>query len=151
MSAVPLSFRNLEADPTSPVETWPYEGVVTAIERGGLAEWRQIAAEIRRDPWGRVARSIEEYASYAEPTGAVALLTRAVARARVAAEQAERAAVAEQIRELVSTSGLSRADFAAAIGTSASRLSTYCTGAVTPSAALMLRMRRVATHHREPS
>lgn len=41
-------------------------------------------------------------------------------------------------------SGLSRAEFASRVGTSASRLSTYVSGRVTPSAALLLRMRRVA-------
>jgi transcriptional regulator with XRE-family HTH domain len=39
---------------------------------------------------------------------------------------------------------LFRAEFASQIGTSTSRLSTYATGKVTPSAALMLRMSRVA-------
>lgn len=140
-----MAFRNIETDPAAPVETWPYEGLVTAIERGGLVEWRRIAAAIRRDPWGRVARSVEDYAGYAEPTGGLAVLTRAVSRARAAAEDSERASVAREVRELVSASGLSRTEFAAAVGTSPSRLSTYCTGTVTPSAALMVRMRRIAT------
>jgi DNA-binding transcriptional regulator YiaG len=141
---MPLQFRNVTGDPDGPVEQWPYEGLVTAIERGGLPHWRRLAEAVRRDPWGRVARSVESYAEYAEPTGAVALLTRAVARARAGAAAAETAAVAEQVRDLVGASGLSRAEFAAAIGTSTSRLSTYCTGTVTPSAALLVRMRRVA-------
>lgn len=33
-----LSFRNVDADPSDPVESWPYEGLVTAVERGGLAD-----------------------------------------------------------------------------------------------------------------
>jgi DNA-binding transcriptional regulator YiaG len=142
--AVALGFRNLDVDPNAPVEDWPYEALVTAIERGTLPHWRRIAAAIRRDPWGRVARSVQEYAAYAEPSGAVVLLTRAVDRARAGAEAAERAEVAAVVRSLVEASGLSRNDFASAIGTSASRLSTYCTGSVTPSAALLVRMRRVA-------
>ena len=141
---VPLVFRTVATDPSSPVETWPYEALVTAIERGGLPHLRRIAAAIRTEPWGRVARSVEEYADYAEPTGAVSLLKRAVTRARAAAELAERAAVAAEVKRLVAASGLSRRSFAAAIGTSASRLSTYCTGTVTPSAAVMVRMRRIA-------
>lgn len=43
----------------------------------------------------------------------------------------------------VERSALSRADFARAVGTSRSRLSTYCTGSVTPSTALLLRMSQV--------
>jgi transcriptional regulator with XRE-family HTH domain len=67
-----------------------------------------------------------------------------LSRARERAEASERAAVAAEIREAVRLSGLSRAEFASRIGTSASRLSTYASGKVTPSATLMLRIRRVA-------
>lgn len=66
---------------------------------------------------------------------------RGVDRARRDAEQHERAAVAEQVRAPVARSGLPRAEFASRIGTSRPRLSTYCTGSVTPSAALVERMR----------
>ncbi|MEO9223235.1 MAG: hypothetical protein ABI251_15975 [Mycobacteriaceae bacterium] len=48
------------------------------------------------------------------------------------------------ITELVRSSGRSRSAFVAAIGTSPPYLSTYCRGAVTPSAALLLRTERVA-------
>ena len=73
----------------------------------------------------------------------------ALSRARERAEAGERAAVAADIRQAVERSGLSRAEFASRIGTSPSRLSTYASGKVTPSATLMLRIRRVAD--REPS
>jgi transcriptional regulator with XRE-family HTH domain len=52
--------------------------------------------------------------------------------------------VAAEIRNLVDGSGLSRQDFAERIGMSRSRLSTYISGRVVPSAALMVRIRRVA-------
>ena len=41
---------------------------------------------------------------------------------------------------------LDKQDFAERIGTSRSRLSTYMSGKVVPSATLMVRMRRVALH-----
>lgn len=63
--------------------------------------------------------------------------------AREATERSERQAVATEIAGLVDGSGFSRVEFASRIGTSASRLSTYATGKVMPSAALLLRMRRV--------
>jgi DNA-binding transcriptional regulator YiaG len=50
----------------------------------------------------------------------------------------------EGILAAVTRSGLSRQDFALRLGTSRPRLSTYMSGKVTPSASLMLRMRRVA-------
>ena len=78
------------------------------------------------------------------PYGASELLTTVIERARQDAANAEREQVADEIRDLVARSGLSRQDFALRLGTSRPRLSTYLSGRVTPSAALMLRMRRVA-------
>jgi len=70
-------------------------------------------------------------------------MERVISDTRQEVAAAERAAVAREVAELVETSGLSRAEFATKVGTSTSRLSTYITGKVTPSAALMLRMRRL--------
>jgi len=61
-------------------------------------------------------------------------------RARRRREGQERQRVAGLVRDAVARSGLTRAEFAKSIGTSASRLSTYCPGKVTPSAALLLRI-----------
>lgn len=138
-----LTFRNVDASPTDPVSAWPQEAVQTALERGGLAEWRRLAAAVREDPWGAVARRLEEVLTYSHPYGVAAAFERAIAQCREAAETAERKAVAREIRELVAQSGISQAEFASRIGTSASRLSTYVSGKVTPSAALLLRMRGV--------
>ncbi|MDN5795764.1 MAG: helix-turn-helix domain-containing protein [Intrasporangium sp.] len=63
--------------------------------------------------------------------------------ARSATEGGERTAVAGEVDELVRQSGLTLAAFADRIGTSASRMSTYRSGRVIPSAALLLRMRRL--------
>lgn len=139
-----LAFRNIDAQPGDPVAEWPFEGLTTAIERGALSDWRRIAAELRRSPWGRTAADLEHYASYAEPTGALTLLERALERAREQAEADDASAVASHVRALVDDSGLSRAEFAERAATSASRLSTYCTGKVTPSATLVKRFERVA-------
>lgn len=77
-----LTFRNLNASPQDPVETWPYEAVVTAIERGSLSDWRRIAHAIARDPWGRVSEDVLAYAEYGDEAGVAALLVEAVRRAR---------------------------------------------------------------------
>ena len=94
-----LRFRNIDASPDDPVETWPFEGILAAVERGTLPDWRRLATAIRTDPWGPVAHQVLEAVSFAER-----------------------------------------------IGTSRSRLSTYMSGQVVPSATLMVRMRRVALH-----
>jgi DNA-binding transcriptional regulator YiaG len=139
----PLAFRNVKASPDDPVAEWPLEAVQTALERGGLSDWRRLAAVIRDEPWGLVARRVEETLSYSRPYGVAAAFERAIAGLRSDAEAAERATVAAEIDRLVGESGFSRAEFAARIGTSASRLSTYISGKVTPSAALLVRMRRL--------
>lgn len=140
-----LRFRNVDADPTDPVAVWPYEGLVAALERGSITDWARINQVIRVDPWGPVARDLELYLSYADPEDGVnALVRRLISRARTEAEAGERAEVAAEVRALIDASGLSRSAFAAALGSSASRLSTYATGKVTPSAALLVRMRRIA-------
>jgi ribosome-binding protein aMBF1 (putative translation factor) len=118
--------------------------VATALERGDLADWHRIAAEVRADPWGRTARQVEEVLSYSRPYGVAEVMETVLARARERTEADERAAVAAEITEAVKRSGLSRAEFASRIGTSPSRLSTYTSGKVTPSASLLLRIRRVA-------
>jgi DNA-binding transcriptional regulator YiaG len=139
-----LAFRNVDASPADPVSRWPQEAIQTALERGGLNDWRHLTSVIRTEPWGPVARRVEEVLAYSRPYGVAAAFERAIVQSREAAETAERDAVAAEIRDLVTRSGLSPAEFASRLGTSASRLSTYVSGKVTPSAALLLRMRRVA-------
>ena len=51
-------------------------------------------------------------------------------------------------RRIVAMSGLSQRAFAARVGTSASRLSSYVHGHVVPSATMMLRIKRVERHLR---
>lgn len=138
-----LVFRNVDADPADPVETWPAEAVRTALERGGLSYWKRLRAAILDDPWGPVARRVEEAIAVDPPYGTGPLFADVISDARARAEADERDAVAAEVQDLLDRSGLSRAEFASRIGTSTSRLSTYLTAKVTPSAALLVRMRRV--------
>ncbi|MBA3278421.1 MAG: helix-turn-helix transcriptional regulator [Geodermatophilaceae bacterium] len=142
---MPLTFRNITTSPDDPVDTWPSEAIVTAMERGDLVYLALLASAIDADPWGRTARQIEEALGHTRPYGVAELMTEAIRRARRRSEESERAAVADALRDLVSRSGLSRAEFASRLGTSRSRLSTYLNGKVIPSAALMVRAQRVST------
>lgn len=139
-----LAFRNVDADPADPVRTWPFEALVTAIERGTVRDWARISVVLKGDPWGDVARAVEDYLSYADRSGATQLLRRAIDQARANRDAADRARIAARVRALVADSHLTAATFAARAGTSASRLSTYVTGKVAPSATTMLRLERVA-------
>lgn len=138
-----VSFRNVDASPSDPVETWPFEALVTMIERGLVPDWQPLIAELRRAPWGATARRVETYLGYAEPTATTRLFALVLERARSDADDADRAEVAARVRAAIAASGLTATAFATAIGTSASRLSTYASGRVIPSAALLLRIERV--------
>jgi len=144
-----LKFRNIDASPDDPVETWPFEGILAAVERGTLPDWRRLAVAIRADPWGLVAQQVLEAVRLSHPYGTAELLEGVVARARELAIDSERQEVASEVRDLVARAGLSQQDFAERIGTSRSRLSTYMSGKVVPSATLIVRMRRAAHHASE--
>ncbi len=139
-----LAFRNVELDPALPIETWPAEALATAIERGSLLHWRRISAAIQADPWGPVARTVEQLIADGGPYGVGPGLARVIAHSRARWEQQERQAVADELRGLLAASELTAGDFAGRLGTSASRMSTYLAGRVIPSAALMVRARRIA-------
>ncbi|MDO8307639.1 MAG: helix-turn-helix transcriptional regulator [Actinomycetota bacterium] len=139
-----VAFRNVDALPSDPVSTWPYEALATALERGLVPDWQPVFAEIRREPWGRVARSIERILSYEALPGVGPLFTRAITQARLEAEDSERVEVARRVADAIRQSGLSAGRFAERVGTSASRLSTYAAGKVTPSAAMLVRIERFA-------
>ena len=139
-----LRFRNLDVSPEVPVEDWPFEGVVTAIERGTLPDWQRLAAAINAEPWGQVAHYVAEALQVVRPYGVAPLMESVIERARTRAERSERAEVAQRVAGLLARSGLSRQAFAQRLGTSASRLSTYLTGRVVPSAVLLVRMERLA-------
>ena len=148
MTATALVFRNVDVSPDDPVVEWPLEAIQAALERGSLSHWRRLASAIRAQPWGPVARGVEEVLTYSRPYGVALAMERVITRARAAVEKKERESVAEEVKRLIEASGLSRAEFASQIGTSPSRLSTYASGKVTPSAALIVRMRRTAEERR---
>ena len=136
---MPLKFRNLNTTPEAPVEEWGFEGLLAAIERGDQTHWHRIALALEADPRGKVAGELTEVLEAVENTGMAELFRRIQYSALAHAEQGERAAVAARLQEFLSRSGLSRAEFAARLGTSQSRLSTYLTGKVVPSAVIIIR------------
>jgi DNA-binding transcriptional regulator YiaG len=139
-----LRFRNIDATPDEPVERWGVEGILAAIDRGSLTHWRRIAAAVRADPSGPVAADLDQALGLAEDAGVVATLRRVLLRARDDVEAAAREEVRLRLQALVENSGLTAAQFARRIGTSASRMSTYLTGKVVPSAALLVRSETVS-------
>jgi hypothetical protein len=125
-------------------ESWPFEGVLAAVERGALPDWRRLVVAINAEPWGRVARYVTQALEVAQPYGVAPLMRAVVRRARERAERAERLEVVVRLDRMLRRSGLDKQTFAERAGTSASRLSTYLNGKVMPSAALMVRMEKLA-------
>lgn len=138
-----LQFRNIDATPDDPVEHWGVEGMLAAIDRGSLPHWRRMVAAVREDPWGPVAADLTQALAMAEDVGVVATLRRKLTQARDDADAAARTEVRRRLQELVSASGLTAAQFAQRLGTSAPRMSTYLSGKVVPSAALLIRAEAV--------
>lgn len=84
-----LAFPNVDASPADPVSEWPLEAVQTALDRGGLEHWRRLGDAIAVEPWGPVARRVEEVLAYSRPYGVAAAFERAISRSREAAEASE--------------------------------------------------------------
>ena len=138
-----VRFRNVEVMGDD-LEAWPYEAIVTLIERGTIGDWARLGRAIGDSPWGSVARQVEEFLAYSQEPAVAALFLRRVAHAREEQARAERDEVAARVRGFVDRSGLSRTEFSEAAGTSRTRLSTYCSGTVAPSAGLLVRMERIS-------
>lgn len=82
-----LAFRNVRASPNDRVSTWPQEAIQAVLERGGLSDWRRLAKAIRKQPWGSVARQVEEALTYSRPYGVASMMERVIERARKAAKR----------------------------------------------------------------
>lgn len=139
-----LHFRNIDASPSEPVEHWGVEGILAAIDRGGLQHWRRIGDAVRAEPFGKVASELEDALRVAEDVGIVALMTRALQDAR----EDDKVLYGRTFRRLVDESDLTHAEIAELLGTSRSRVSSYCSGAVTPNAAAAEKLRRYVVHRR---
>lgn len=138
-----MTFRNVVAAPSDPVDTWPFEALAETLERGLVPDWQPVLAEIRRQPWGTVARRVGRWAQMSAGDPAARLFTLAIEHARRRREDDERHEVAQEVRQAIAASGMTAAEFASSIGTSASRLSTYATGRVVPSATMLVRIRHM--------
>lgn len=139
-----VRFRNIQVTPEDPVAEWGFEGLLTAIERGGMRIWERIAAEVDRYPHGSVASLLEEEVIEAvSHPGVRELLRQIIGRARRRWEDEARAEVARRMRAVLQRSGLSQREFAARLGTSASRLNTYLNGKVMPGADVLIKAERL--------
>lgn len=138
-----LVMADIDPGSPGPVLTTA-EQIQDIMQRGGIRDWRGQFAIIADNPWTPYATDLQALAVAAGHHATVHAIEGAVKVYRTRFERRERELVAREIRRLVAVSGLSQREFAGLAGTSASRLSTYVNGLVTPSATLMLRIRRVS-------
>lgn len=131
-------------DPEQPVEFWPTSAIRAALQGGDIATWKRIAAALKRDPYGRTARQVEEVLEGTRPYGISKALWEVLERARTHLEANERAEVARHVGLLIERSGLALQEFASRIGVTAEELTAYLDGSTSPSASLMIRMRRLS-------
>jgi hypothetical protein len=127
-----------------PVEFWSTAAIRSALENGDITVWQRIVVAIKRDPFGRTARQVEEVLEKSEPLGISKALSEVLVRSRQHLEANERAEAARHVRLLLNRSGLSEQEFASRIGVPVADLTIYLDGEVSPPASLMIRMRRLS-------
>ena len=145
-----VAFRNVKVDPHTEPEDWPFEAILTALERGSLSDWRRLVAAIRRQPWGSCARAVELIVSWREHDSIGPLFAGVLEDARTEADRIARVRYGAQIRAIRSSLGLSLRELAPLIGTSASRLSSYENGTVAPTVTILGRLDAVRLSRRKP-
>ena len=128
----------------TPVEFWPTASIRAALQSGDITIWQRIIVAIKRDPYGRTARQVEEVLNSAAPYGVSQALTEVLVRARNHLENNERTEAARHVRILMERSGLSIEEFASRTGVSPTDFAAYLDAVVSPPASLMIRMRRLS-------
>lgn len=127
-----------------PVEFWPTAAIRAALETDDLSVWQRIVAAIKRDPFGRTARQVEEVLETARPYGVSKALAEVLSRTREHLEANEREEVARHIRALLERSGLGHQEFASRTGVPSAEFAAFLRAETSPSAALMVRMQRLS-------
>ena len=140
----PRKGRSKPAIDDRPVEFWPTSAIRAALETDDLTVWQRIVVAIKRDPYGRTARQVEEVLETARPYGVSKALSEVLIRTREHLEANERAEVGRHVQTLLERSGLGPAEFASRIGVPSTDFEEYLAGTTSPPASLMIRMRRLS-------
>ncbi len=142
-AAAPTHGRRPPID-DRPVEFWPTSAIRAALETDDLTVWQRIVVAIKRDPYGRTARQVEEVLETARPYGVSKALSEVLIRTREHLEANERAEVGRHVQALLERSGLGQDEFASRIGVPREDFAAYLSGESSPPASLMIRMRRLS-------
>ena len=108
-----------------PVEFWPTAAIREALETDDLTVWQRIVVAIKRDPYGRTARQVEEVLETTRPYGVSKALSEVLTRTREHLEANERAEVGRHVQSLLERSGLGPQEFASRIGVPGEEFAAY--------------------------
>lgn len=142
---MPLRFRNIDATPADPVESWGFEGMLAAIDRGYASDWRKLIDALADEP--ALREIYDDARDAAESRATVALIDAALAFAQRTAEQE----ALERLRTAFRQTRLTQAEVASRLGTSRPRMTSYLSGAVTPSMDVLVAVEALARERRTPS
>lgn len=140
----PAAGRRRQPVDTRPVEFWPTSSIRAALETDDLTVWQRIVGAIKRDPYGRTARQVEEVLETARPYGVSMALAEVLTRTRANLEANECAEIARHVHMLLQRSGLAEQEFASRIGVPTDEFAAYLAGSTSAAASLMIRMRRLS-------
>ena len=139
-----VSARTGSSYDKRPVEFWPTAAIRAALDSDDLSVWQRIATAIKRDPYGRTARQVEEVLETVQPYGVCKAMAEVLSLCRKQLEATERAEVARHVQMLLDRSGLGEHEFAYRIGVPGDQFDQYLAGTVSPPASLIIRMRRLS-------
>jgi DNA-binding transcriptional regulator YiaG len=144
-----VSYRNVDVDETAPLATWPGEAIEILVDRGHLSDWHRLAAALAEDPWGPLARTVEEIIALDCHYGVDRILERVLQRERQRCTLIGRRRYADHLRRLRRSAGLSMRELAAAAGTSAARISDYENARMSPTTDVLARLEDILERRRE--
>lgn len=143
---VASAFHLALADVAPSVGTRPAsaEEFLEKWDQADLNGRRELLSTVAAFPWAPLTKGIVGLAGTRNRPLLAQQLEHAITMFRRRSEEAERRAVADELKRLVTLTGLSQRDFAEMIGTSGSRFSTWVNGHVVPATTTVVRIRRTA-------
>ncbi|QIK63500.1 helix-turn-helix transcriptional regulator [Leucobacter viscericola] len=140
-----LKFRNLNVTPEDSIEDWGVEGLLIAIERGSVDDWRRVAQAAHSAGSGSELRQeLNEALDIAEGGGRGVIVSYIGMVEESSAERVQR-----RIRNAFGMAEMTITEFAKRCGTSRSRMSAYLSGKTEPLATMLEKMEQVARNRRD--
>jgi hypothetical protein len=140
-----LKFRNITASPDDSVDRWGVEGLLIAIERGTAPDWSKvIKSTLASGPQSELRKDLDEALSLAEGGGKAA-----IELVLLREEESPEKRVQRRIRVAFLMADMTFTEFAAQVGTSRSRMSTYLSGKTMPLAHVLEKMEMIGRARRD--